>query len=107
LFVPPAGDGLNSATAALPMDGVTPESAAITLDNDHVLVLATDGIADPWRDGPTTVAPTLAGALAQPPTPLELAYLGDFSRHGCHDDRTLLAVWRRDPLLPAADPHNR
>jgi hypothetical protein len=59
-------------------------------------VLATDGIADPWRDGPATVAPVLAAALAHPPPALELAQLSDFSRQGCHDDRTMLGVW----LLP-------
>ena len=64
-------------------------------DAQDVLLLATDGVADPWRDGPTTVAPVLAAALAQPPAPLELAHLANFSRQGCHDDRTMLVVWRR------------
>ena len=31
--------------------------------------------ADPWRDGPATVAPALAAALARRPGPLELAQL--------------------------------
>ncbi len=100
LFAPPEADTIGATTAALPADDVRPEATTVTLDGQHVLVLVTDGIADPWRDGPTTVAPVLAAALAQPPTPLELVQLADFSRQGCHDDRTLLAVWRR----PAADP---
>jgi hypothetical protein len=79
----------------LPAAVAQPEEAAITLDHNGILVLATDGISDPWRDGPTTVAPALAGALAVPLAPLELAQLVDFSRQGCHDDRTLLAVWHR------------
>jgi serine/threonine protein phosphatase PrpC len=95
LFAAPENDAIGSATAALPGDDVQSERAAANLDVNHVLVLATDGIADPWRDGPTTVAPVLAAALAQPPAPLELAQLADFSRQGCHDDRTLLAVWLR------------
>ena len=93
LFAPPEGDAIGSTTAALPAAEVQPEGATVILDEHHVLVLATDGIADPWRDGPTTVAPVLAAALAEPLGPLELAQLTDFSRQGCHDDRTLLAVW--------------
>jgi serine/threonine protein phosphatase PrpC len=95
LFAAPATDNIGSTTAALPADDLQPERAAFSLDADHTLVLATDGIADPWRDGPATVAPVLASALAQPPAPLELAQLTDFSRQGCHDDRTMLAVWLR------------
>jgi serine/threonine protein phosphatase PrpC len=100
LFASPEVDTIGASTAALPADEVQPEATTATLDARHVLVLVTDGIADPWRDGPTTVAPVLATALAEPPTPLELAQLADFSRQGCHDDRTLLAVWPR----PGADP---
>jgi serine/threonine protein phosphatase PrpC len=95
LFAAPAADAIGSTTAALPADDLQPERAAISVAGHHVLVLATDGIADPWRDGPATVAPVLASALAQPPAPLELAQLTDFSRQGCHDDRTMLAVWLR------------
>jgi serine/threonine protein phosphatase PrpC len=95
LFAAPEGDAVGSTTAALPADEVQAEAVTIIPDEHHVLVLATDGIADPWRDGPATVAPVLAAALVQPPAPLELAQLADFSRQGCHDDRTLLAVWLR------------
>jgi serine/threonine protein phosphatase PrpC len=95
LFAAPAADAIGSTTAALPADDLQPERVTISLEGHHVLVLATDGIADPWRDGPATVAPVLASALAQPPAPLELAQLTDFSRQGCHDDRTMLAVWMR------------
>ncbi len=102
LFAAPEGDAVGSTTEALPADAVQPEGEAIILDDHHVLVLATDGIADPWRDGPATVAPALAAALAQPPAPLELAQLTDFSRQGCHDDRTMLAVWPRPG--PAGTP---
>jgi serine/threonine protein phosphatase PrpC len=101
LFASPAGDGLNTVTAALPAAAVQSEEAAIALDHNGILVLATDGISDPWRDGPTTVAPALAGALAVPLAPLELARLVDFSRQGCHDDRTLLAVWHRAGANPS------
>jgi hypothetical protein len=57
-------------------------------------VLVTDGVGDPLRDGPGTVGPGLADGLAEPPHPLALAGLVDFSRQGCHDDRTLAAIWR-------------
>jgi hypothetical protein len=76
------------------------ETAAVRL-GDRVLVLVTDGIADPWRDGPSTVAPALASTLAAHPTAIDLAVLADFSRHGCHDDRTIVALWMR----PAVSAH--
>jgi serine/threonine protein phosphatase PrpC len=101
LFASPASDGLNTVTAALPAVAPQSEEAAISLDYHGILVLATDGISDPWRDGPTTVAPALASALAVPLAPLDLAQLVDFSRQGCHDDRTLVAVWHRAGAHPA------
>ncbi|HLI02579.1 MAG TPA: protein phosphatase 2C domain-containing protein [Acidimicrobiales bacterium] len=81
-------------TPALPST-VEPEVGAVNLDEGAALVLVTDGVADPLADGPTTVAPALAAGLAEPVTPLQLAVLADFSRRGCFDDRTILAVWRR------------
>jgi hypothetical protein len=95
LFAAPQDETVGSTTAALPADEIQGEAVTLVLDERHVLVLATDGIADPWRDGPETVAPALAAALARPLAPLELAQLTDFSRQGCHDDRTLIAVWPR------------
>jgi serine/threonine protein phosphatase PrpC len=93
LFVPGGDDAaVRTATDALPGDA-EPELAAASLDAGAVLVLATDGVADPWRDGPTTVAPALAEAVVGRPSLLELANLADFSRQGCHDDRSLVAVW--------------
>lgn len=94
LFSGPADDdGVATVTAALPAGDPQPELAMVALGRGEVLVLVTDGVADPWRDGPATVAPALAGALAGRPGPLELAQLLDFSRQGCHDDRTMIAVW--------------
>jgi serine/threonine protein phosphatase PrpC len=99
LFAHPDGaeDRVGTETEALPCTALTWESVCITLRSSDVLVLATDGIADPWRDGPSTVAPALARALAARPGPLELARLADFSRQGCHDDRTLVSLWTREP----------
>jgi serine/threonine protein phosphatase PrpC len=95
VFAPPKDDDLITVTAALPAEKLEPEFAALTVTTEDVLVLATDGVADPWRDGPATVAPVLAATLAGRPGPLELAQLAGFSRQGCHDDRTILVIWRR------------
>lgn len=92
---PAGGDAgsITTATDALPSEPTALDVAGVLLGAGDALVLVTDGVADPLRDGPTTVAPGLAAALASPPGPLELARVLDFSRQGCHDDRTLLAVW--------------
>jgi len=95
LFEPPDPERSDRATTALPAKDPAVESAAARLGPGAVLVLATDGIADPWRDGPTTVAPALAAALAARPGAPELLGAVDFSRHGCHDDRTMVAAWLR------------
>jgi serine/threonine protein phosphatase PrpC len=98
LFEHPAGaeDQVGTETDALPSTSLAWETARIRLAPSDVLVLVTDGVADPWRDGPSTVAPALARALAGHPGPLELARLVDFSRQGCHDDRTLVSLWTRE-----------
>lgn len=80
-------------TAALPADDPEVEHARLDLSPGQVLVLASDGIGDPWRDGPTTVAPAFTSVAAAHPSPLELAGVADFSRHGCHDDRTIVLLW--------------
>lgn len=99
LWSPEADPGtVGTATAALPATDARPEPAAAVMAPGWALVLVTDGVADPLRDGPTTVAPGLAARLADPPDPLALVAAVDFSRQGCHDDRTVLAVWLRlDP----------
>ena len=96
LFVPPDPERADTTTAALPVVDLDPEVRSLTSDETKLLVLVTDGIADPWRDGPTTVAPAFSAALSTPPDPLQLLSLVDFSRQGCHDDRTLLGVWVGD-----------
>jgi len=73
------------------------ETTSVALPAGAALVLLTDGVADPLRDGPGTVAPALAevlsGGRSGALTPLALADAADFSRRGCQDDRTVLAVW--------------
>lgn len=93
LFEPPDPDRADTATPALPMEGAGPEVRSVTVSPGEALVLVTDGVADPWRDGPATVAPVLSKGLSAAPGPLQMLGLTDFSRLGCHDDRTVLAVW--------------
>jgi serine/threonine protein phosphatase PrpC len=92
VFAPPDDERDVAATAALP-GHPDAEWGSVELSPADVLVLATDGVADPWRDGPTTVAPGLVAAAAAHPAPFELARLAGFSRQGCHDDRTIVLFW--------------
>jgi len=73
------------------------EKSSTALSSATALVLLTDGVADPLREGPSTVAPALADVLdlgaAGQLTPLDLAHAADFSRRGCQDDRTIVAAW--------------
>jgi serine/threonine protein phosphatase PrpC len=95
----PDDGSLSTATAALPArPGLAPEIevVAVNLEAGAALILVTDGIADPLRDGPTTVAPALAEALAAVPSPLALALVADFSRQGCFDDRTVVGLWAQE-----------
>lgn len=91
------GDGADEslvtpATDALPAE-LTPQVSEGALSAGEALVLLTDGVAGPLLDGPETVAPELAEALASPPAPLQLAVLADFERQGCMDDRAIVGVW--------------
>jgi serine/threonine protein phosphatase PrpC len=73
------------------------ELSSASLSPGCAVVLLTDGVADPLREGPGTVAPALALVLRGGPagelSPLDLARAADFSRRGCQDDRTVLAAW--------------
>ena len=105
--VPAGGDAagedemLVTATAALPVGDALDDLVSVQLPPVAALVLVTDGVAVPVRDGPSTVAPTLAEVLMRGPTgelcPLGLARALDFSRRGAHDDRTVLAAWALSP----------
>jgi serine/threonine protein phosphatase PrpC len=103
LFEAPDSGRVGSDTLALPADEIATERASTVLAGGETLVLASDGVADPWRDGPTTVAPSLAAGVLGRPSALELGLLADFSRQGCHDDRTLVCVWLRDSPAPEGD----
>jgi len=108
LFPVPEADRIGTETASLPASppavsgdaaeegdgasGVVADRVAGRLHQGDILALVTDGVADPWRDGPTTVAPALTAGVLEAPSPVELAVLCDFSRQGCHDDRTLACI---------------
>jgi serine/threonine protein phosphatase PrpC len=94
LFDAPDPERTDASTPAVPDAGAVPETRPVVLGPGSVLVLATDGIADPWRDGPNTVAPALVEVLLGRPGPVELLSVADFSRQGCHDDRTIVCIWR-------------
>jgi hypothetical protein len=99
-------DGLQgTATDVVPFTGdARHEPGLITTATAHIpwgaaIVLMTDGMANPLRDGPSTVAPALAEVLSPGArgelAPLGLAAAADFSRRGCQDDRTVLVAWSR------------
>ena len=106
MFPAPADDIVGTETLALPVvadasagggaalqEAVFWERSGGELGVGDVVVLASDGVADPWRDGPQTVGPAMTGLVTGFPSPLDLAAAVDFSRQGCHDDRTMLCVW--------------
>ncbi|HTV11399.1 MAG TPA: protein phosphatase 2C domain-containing protein [Acidimicrobiales bacterium] len=83
--------------------------ATVELPRGTGLVLLTDGVADPLRDGPSSVAPRLAEVLLRAAdaqlSPLALAAAADFSRRGAHDDRTILVAWPRFDRPGTGRPH--
>ena len=90
---PGDSDTIGVETEALPSDEPEVEVTTARLEEGDILVLASDGIADPWRDGPNTVAPAFTTLISGRPAPLALAAIADFSRQGCHDDRTIVLLW--------------
>ncbi|HVA73494.1 MAG TPA: protein phosphatase 2C domain-containing protein [Acidimicrobiales bacterium] len=109
VFPPPSGDedlvtvATGALTATMDSPPASIESVEVELLDGEVLVVVSDGVAVPWRDGPSTVAPAMAEGILARPSPLQLAGLADFSRQGCHDDRTILALWLARDGSPPAD----
>ncbi|XCM30666.1 protein phosphatase 2C domain-containing protein [Streptomyces parvus] len=68
------------------------EQARERLNFGQLLLVATDGFADPLGDGDGQVGALFARSLALPVSPVWLAHLLDFSRETFDDDRTLLVI---------------
>jgi serine/threonine protein phosphatase PrpC len=98
VFPPDATEVLPDGVAALPRVPATVVPVEVELTAGDVLVLGTDGFADPLTDGLTDgaggdVGALFADALASPPPMLRLAWLLDFACETYDDDRTLVGVW--------------
>ncbi|WP_331769037.1 protein phosphatase 2C domain-containing protein (plasmid) [Embleya sp. NBC_00888] len=96
LFDPKTGAGASvvpSTVTPLPHVPDPLEPAGARLTPHQVLLVGTDGFADPFGDGDGLVGSLFARGLAEPPPPLWLAHLLDFSRETFDDDRSLLVVW--------------
>lgn len=89
-------DLLPDGVAALPRVPSAIEPVAVALDGTGVLVLGTDGFAEPLGDGRGEVGRLFAEVLATPPPMARLAWLLDFAG-AWDDDRTLIGLWRTAP----------
>lgn len=96
----------SSAVVGLPR--VAPEVTPTVVDvqGDAVLLVGTDGIGDPLGSGQGGVGNLFREVLTKPcpPSLIEFAHAVDFSRETFDDDRTLVAVWPRQQVVPAAAP---
>ncbi|WP_329110328.1 protein phosphatase 2C domain-containing protein [Micromonospora sp. NBC_01699] len=89
----PDSELLPDGVSALPRVPTAIVPVEVELTVGDVLVLGTDGFADPLGDGTGTVGELFATGLAGPPTLPGLAWLLDFDSAAHDDDRTVLAVW--------------
>ncbi|MFQ6198644.1 protein phosphatase 2C domain-containing protein [Streptomyces sp. NPDC000405] len=86
---------VSNEVTALPHVPDSLEQIRERLAPHHALLVGTDGFGDPLGDGDGKVGALFARNLTEPPTPLWLAHVLDFSRETFDDDRTLLAIWPR------------
>jgi protein phosphatase 2C-like protein len=91
------GEVIPNDVSGLPRVPAEVVARTVTVPENGVLLVGTDGFADPLGDGTGRIGRLFAGHLAQPPPPLGFAHLLDFSRETFDDDRTLVAVWPRTP----------
>jgi len=89
----PADELLPDGVSALPRVPTEPVLVTAELTGGEVLVLGTDGFADPLGDGTGELGGLFAAGLASPPPMPKLAWLLDFTAGTHDDDRTVLAVW--------------
>ncbi|MFC9931905.1 protein phosphatase 2C domain-containing protein [Streptomyces sp. NPDC127190] len=91
---------VSNEVAPLPWIPDSLEQAAFRLPDHMVLLTGTDGFGDPLGDGDGAVGALFARHLYEPPPPLWLGHVLDFSRETFDDDRTLLAVWPQAAAVP-------
>jgi serine/threonine protein phosphatase PrpC len=86
----------SSAVSGLPRVPKTIDVGEVTIRSGDVLLLGTDGFADPLGSGEGEVGRLFASTLrAYVPSIIEFGHMLDFSRETFDDDRTLVAVWPR------------
>lgn len=94
----------SSAVVGLPRVPPDVHATQVVFSPGDVLLLGTDGFGDPLGSGTGMVGGLFAEILRPgPPTLTEFVHALDFSRDTFDDDRTLVAIWRRE----AADREGR
>ncbi|WFE93198.1 protein phosphatase 2C domain-containing protein [Micromonospora sp. WMMD987] len=96
----PRDELLPDGVAALPRVPTDVDPVEVVIAAGDVLVLATDGFAEPLGHGTGDLGRLFGDGLATPPTMTRLAWMLDFTGGSWDDDRTVLAVWPEPPGLP-------
>jgi len=95
-----SSDGItSSALTGLPWVPTDLSAVVVEVTRSDILLIGTDGIGDPLGNGHGGVGNLLRDVLAgpSPPSLIEFAHAVDFSRENFDDDRTLVAVWPKQP----------
>lgn len=89
----------SSAVTGLPRVPTDLSPVVVEISHGEVLLIGTDGIGDPLGDGEGGVGKLFRDVLTGlcPPSLIEFAHAVDFSRENFDDDRTLVAVWPKQP----------
>jgi hypothetical protein len=93
-------DEVADSAVEYPLPSVSPGPPImrqVNFSRGDVLLVGTDGFGDPLGSGRGEVGRAFSHHLSEPPSPLGLAHLLDFSRETYDDDRTLVAVWLDAP----------
>jgi Protein phosphatase 2C len=96
LFPPltgPDDELVPDGVTALPRVPAAVDPVAVDLSGEDVIVLGTDGFAEPLGDGDGELGALFGSGLAAPPPMTRLAWMLDFDGGPHDDDRTVLAVW--------------
>ncbi|MFI9639026.1 protein phosphatase 2C domain-containing protein [Micromonospora sp. NPDC051925] len=89
----PQDELLPDGVAALPRVPAEVDPVEVAIAEGDVLVLATDGFAEPLGDGTGDLGRLFRDGLTTPPAMTRLAWMLDFTGGSWDDDRTVLAVW--------------